>query len=65
MPLIKIPRNYLIAEDENFITADVPDSLLQLWQKDYQKVIKAKGILKDKKAAMLSHVESLRREWDG
>ena len=27
--------------------------------------VKAKGILKDKKAAMLSHVEYLRREWDG
>jgi hypothetical protein len=65
VPLIKIPRNYLIAEDENFITADVPDSLLQLWQKDYQKVVKAKGILKEQKAAMLYHVESLRREWDG
>ncbi|GBF82152.1 hypothetical protein [Aphanothece sacrum] len=63
MPLIKIPKNYLITEDENFITVDVPESLLQLWQKDYQKVIKAKGILKNKKAAILDHLESVRREW--
>lgn len=33
-------------------------------QKDYQKVAEAKGILKDKKSALMAHLESVRQEWE-
>ena len=50
MPLIKIPRHYLVSQDEDSITVDVPESMLLHWKKDYEKIIQAKGILKHKKA---------------
>lgn len=64
MPLIKIPKHYLISQDEDFITIDIPESMLLDWQKDYEKISKAQGILKHKKAAMLAHLDNLRQEWD-
>ncbi|MTJ51470.1 hypothetical protein FJR38_01610 [Anabaena sp. UHCC 0253] len=64
MPLIKIPRHYLVSQDEDSITVDVPESMLLNWKKDYEKIIKAKGILKHKKAAMLAHLDTLRQEWE-
>ena len=62
MPLIKIPRHYLVFQDEDLITVDVPESMLLHWKKDYEKIIQAKGILKHKKAAMLVHLDTLRQE---
>lgn len=64
MPIIKIPKQYLISQNEEFITVDVPDSLISLWQRDYAKINKAKGFLKDKRDKMLTHVETIRQEWD-
>ena len=46
MPLIKIPRYYLVSQDEDSITVDVPESMLLHWKKDYEKITQAKGILK-------------------
>jgi hypothetical protein len=46
VPLIKIPRHYLVSQDEDSITVDVPESMLLPWKKDYEKIIQAKGILK-------------------
>ncbi len=60
VPLIKIPRHYLVSEDEDSITIDVPESMLLHWRKDYEKITKAKGILKDKKEAILTHLDTLR-----
>lgn len=63
MPLIKIPRHYLVSQDEDSITVDVPESILLHWKKDYTKIMKGKGILKNKKEAMLGHLDTLRQEW--
>ena len=38
MPLIKIPRHYLVSQDEDSITVDVPESTLLHWKKDYEKI---------------------------
>ncbi|MBE9237047.1 hypothetical protein IQ227_13685 [Anabaena aphanizomenioides LEGE 00250] len=64
MPLIKIPKHYLVSQDEDSITVDVPESMLSHWKKDYEKISKAKGILKHKKSDMLAHLDHLRQEWD-
>ncbi|MCM0592052.1 MAG: hypothetical protein HEQ35_24395 [Gloeotrichia echinulata IR180] len=64
MPIIKIPRHYLVSQDEDSITVDLPESMLLLWKKDYEKITKAKGLLKHKKQAILIHLETLRQEWN-
>jgi hypothetical protein len=64
MPIIKIPRHYLISQDEDSITIDLPESMLSPGKKDYEKVTQAKGILKDKKVAILTHLDTIRQEWD-
>jgi hypothetical protein len=38
--------------------------MLSLGKKDYGKIAQAKGFLKDKKAAILNHLDNLRQEWD-
>jgi hypothetical protein len=63
MPLIKIPRHYLVSQDEDSITVDIPESMLLHWKRDYEKIAKAKGILKDKKETILAHFYTLRQEW--
>jgi hypothetical protein len=57
MPIIKIPKQYLIDQNEDFITVDVPASVVSFWQRDYAKVTKAKGLLKDKRDKMLAHLD--------
>ena len=64
MPVIKIPRHYLVSQDEDSITVDVPESMLLSWEKGYEKITKAKGILKDKSEAILAHLDTLRQEWE-
>ncbi len=65
MPIIKIPKHYLVYQDEDSITVDIPESMLLHWKKDYKKISQAKGVLKHKKEAMLVHLDALRQEWDG
>lgn len=57
MTVIKIPKQYLVNQ------VDVPASVLALWQRGYGKVARAKGLLKDKREAMLAHLNAVRREW--
>jgi len=64
MPVIKIPKQYLVNQDEDSITVDVPSSVLALWQRDYDKVARAKGLLKHKREAMLAHLNAVRQEWE-
>ncbi|MCC5638581.1 hypothetical protein LC593_22650 [Nostoc sp. CHAB 5844] len=64
MPLIKIPKHYLVYQDEESITVDIPESMLLNWQKKYEKISQAKGILKHKKEVMLAHLNTLRQEWN-
>lgn len=64
MPVIKIPKQYLVNQDEDSITVDVPASLLALWQRDYDKVARAKALLKHKREAMLTHLSTVRQEWE-
>jgi hypothetical protein len=64
MPIIRIPRHYLISQDEDSITIDIPESMLLPGKKDYGKITQAKGLLKDKKAAIMTHLDNLRQEWD-
>ncbi|MCG6137782.1 MAG: hypothetical protein MET45_24630 [Nostoc sp. LLA-1] len=64
MPLIKIPKHYLVYQDEDSITVDVPESMLLNWKKDYKKISQAQGILKHKKEELLAHLNILRQEWD-
>lgn len=42
MPLIKIPRHYLVSQDEDSITVDVPESMLSHWKKTMKKLFKPK-----------------------
>jgi hypothetical protein len=63
VPLIKIPRYYLVSQDEDSITVDIPESMLLHWKRDYKKITKAKGILKDKKEVILAQLDTLRQEW--
>jgi hypothetical protein len=65
VPIIKIPKHYLIDQDEDSITVDIPESIMLDWEKDYRKIYQAKGILKHKKEAMLTHLDALRQECDG
>jgi len=62
MPIIKISKQYLIDQNEEFITGDVPTSVVSMWQRDYAKVAKAKGLLKDKRDKMLTHLDRMRQE---
>jgi hypothetical protein len=64
VPLIKIPKHYLVYQDEDSITVDVPESMLLNWKKDYDKISQAQGILKHKKEEILAHLNILRQEWD-
>lgn len=64
MPIIKIPKHYLVDQNEEFITVDVPASVVSLWQRDYAKIARAKGLLKGKREAMLAHLNTIRQEWD-
>jgi hypothetical protein len=64
MPIIKIPKQYLIDQNEEFITVDVPASVVSLWQRDYDKITKAKGLLKNRRNQMLAHLDTMRQEWD-
>ena len=64
MTLVTIPKRYLVSEDEESIVLDLPESILVSLQRDYEKVKKAKGILKHQKEAMLAHLDAVRREWE-
>ncbi len=64
MPLVTIPKRYLVSQDEESMVLDLPDSVLVSLQRDYGKVKKAKGILKHQKEAMLAHLDVVREEWE-
>ncbi|AMW27221.1 MULTISPECIES: hypothetical protein [Arthrospira] len=64
MPIIKISKQYLIDQNEEFITVDVPASVVALWQRDYAKVAQAKGLLKDKRDKIRAHLDTIRQEWE-
>ena len=64
MPLVTIPKRYLVSEDEESIVLDLPESVLVSLQRDYKKVAKAKGILQHQKEAMLAHLDAVRGEWE-
>ncbi|WP_204150039.1 hypothetical protein [Leptolyngbya sp. CCY15150] len=64
MPLIKIPKQYLVEQNDEFIMVDVPAEVVSLWQRDYAKVARAKGLLKEKRSAMLAHLNAIRQEWE-
>jgi len=64
MTIVKISRQYLIAEDQDSITIDLPASVVKQLRHDYSKVKRAQGILKDRKAEMLSHLDQIRQEWE-
>ncbi|MBF2090302.1 MAG: hypothetical protein IGR90_15465 [Synechococcales cyanobacterium K32_A2020_035] len=64
MPRIKIPKQYLVEQNDEFIMVDVPAEVVSLWQRDYAKVARAKGLLKEKRSAMLAHLNATRQEWE-
>ncbi|MBF2095879.1 MAG: hypothetical protein IGR80_14110 [Synechococcales cyanobacterium K44_A2020_017] len=64
MPRIKIPKQYLVEQNDEFIMVDVPAEVVSLWQRDYAKVARAKGLLKEKRSAMLAHLNAIRQEWE-
>ena len=64
MPIIKIPKHYLVDQNEEFITVDVPALVVSLWQRDYAKIARAKGLLKGKREAMLAYLNTIHQEWD-
>ena len=64
MPLVTIPKRYLVSEDEESIILDLPQSVLASLQRDYGKVKKAKGIIQHQKEAMFAHLDAVRGEWE-
>lgn len=64
MPLVTIPKRYLVSEDEESLILDLPESVLVSLQRDYGKVKKAKGILHHNKEVMLDHLDAIRGEWE-
>lgn len=64
MTLVTIPKRYLVSEDEESIVLDLPELVLVSLQRDYEKVKKAKGILKHQEEAMLAHLDAVRGEWE-
>jgi hypothetical protein len=64
MPLVTIPKRYVISENEESLVLDLPESILKSLQRDYGKVAKAQGILQHQKAAMLAHLDVVRKEWE-
>ncbi|NMG23041.1 hypothetical protein [Brasilonema bromeliae] len=64
MPLVSIPKSYLVSEDEESIILDLPQSVLASLQRDYGKIQKAKGILQHQKEAMFAHLDAVREEWE-
>lgn len=63
MPIVKIPKDCLIASDSDSITVNLPEWVLQLKSRDYGKIARAKGIFKQKKSALLRHLAQVRQEW--
>ncbi len=64
MAIVRILRQYLIAEDQESITVDLPESIVKQLRTDYGKIRRAQGILKDRKPEMLAHMSHLRQEWE-
>jgi hypothetical protein len=64
MTIVKIPRQYLITEDQDSITVDLPESIVKQLRHDYSKVKRAQGILKHRKTEMLAHLAEIRQEWE-
>ncbi|MBE9013008.1 hypothetical protein IQ250_22670 [Pseudanabaenaceae cyanobacterium LEGE 13415] len=64
MTIVRVPKQYLVAEDQDSITIDLPESIVKQLRYDYGKVRQAQGILKDRKAEMLAHLAQVRQEWE-
>jgi hypothetical protein len=63
--IIKLPKKEVIAQDEETITVDLPESIAAVRKKiDYSKILQSKGILKDKKEKFLEYAERTRKEWE-
>jgi len=64
MPLIKLPRKKLISINRRSITIDLPDNSHKYKVKiDFDKIKKAKGILKYRKLNGVKAQRKLRDEW--
>ncbi len=50
MPVIKIPKQYLIEQDEASITVDVPETVLALWQQEDSAI--TADLVREKLAAL-------------
>lgn len=64
MPLVTIPKRYLVSLEEESIVLDLPESVLVSLQRDYGKVKKANSIVQHQKEAMLAHLDAVREEWE-
>lgn len=65
MAIVKIPKDCLISQDEDSITLDLSDNLLKIdnQSQEYQKIAKARGILRAKKQNVINHCQKMRQEW--
>jgi hypothetical protein len=64
MTIVRVPRQYLVSEDQDSITIDLPESIVKQLRYDYSKIKRAQGILRDRKTEMLAHLTQLRQEWE-
>lgn len=66
MTIIKIPKEYLINQDQKYITLDLPDNFLITETKsiDYDKIAQVRGILKQKHHDFLIYSQKVRQEWE-
>ncbi|MBI3599138.1 MAG: hypothetical protein HY097_00640 [Nitrospinae bacterium] len=65
MSLIKIPKKHLVSMDKETLILDLPDSITDIHKKiNYDKVLQAKGTLKNKKEDILKYIRDIRGEWE-
>jgi hypothetical protein len=65
MPTIKIPRKRVLSINKDTAIIDIPENVITKKRKiDYGKILKAKGLLKNKKIGPIKYQRKIQREWD-
>jgi hypothetical protein len=66
MTIIKIPKTYLLQEDKENLTFNLPEEFINqvLTPTKYEVLQRAKGILTNQRQELLEYSEKVRQEWD-
>ncbi|ANV83302.1 hypothetical protein AWQ21_02255 [Picosynechococcus sp. PCC 7003] len=66
MTIIKIPKTYLLQEDQENLTFNLPEEFINqvLTPAKYEVLKRTKGILKEQRQELLKYSQTVRQEWD-